>query len=155
GVDLRFSWSRVPVLDLTADGSGSGQRQIAHPDQVVGGQCEGEHPTDPRHSAMARLAQAGNRFEPAEDLLDAFPFALADQIAGMTSGALIDDSGALAGQVWSDLVMAQLLNKLLAVVALVGAQGHATPARDLFHHRHGRLRLGAAGGLGYAALDRE
>src|SRR5208337_3170794 len=135
-------------------GSGSCQRQIAHPDQIVGGQREGEYPTDPSDSAVARLAQAGDSFEPAEDLLDAFTLVLADQIAGMTSGPFINDSGRLAGKVRGDLVIAQLLNKLFAVVALVGSQGYSMRAWDFFHHRDGRLRFGAAGGLGYAASDR-
>ena len=32
-------------------------QQIAHPDQVVSGQCEAKPPADPRRSAVARLAQ--------------------------------------------------------------------------------------------------
>src|ERR1700732_4798663 len=65
------------------------RQQVAHPDQVVGGQCKAKHPADPRRSAMARLAQPGDRFEPAEDLLDAFTLLLTYQIAGMTSSPLI------------------------------------------------------------------
>ena len=67
------------------------RQQVAHPDQVVGGQCKAKHPADPRRSAMARLAQPGDRFEPAEDLLDAFTLLLTYQIAGMTSSPLIND----------------------------------------------------------------
>ena len=102
---------------------------------------------------MVRFAQAGDRFEPAEDFLDALTLALTDLIARMTSGPLIDDSGGLAGKVWGDQVIAQLLNQFLAVVALIGAEGYSMPAGDLFNQRHGRLRFGAAGGLGHAALD--
>src|SRR5208282_6259389 len=105
-------------------------QQIAHPDQVVSGQCEAKHPADPRRSAMACLAQPGDRFEPAEDLLDAFTLLLANQIAGMTSGPLIDDSSGFASKVRGDLVVTQLLNQLLAVVALVRSQRDAMPARD-------------------------
>ena len=56
------------------------RQQVAHPDQVVSGQCEAKHPANPRCSAMARLAQPGDGFEPAEDLFDAFTLLLANQI---------------------------------------------------------------------------
>ena len=81
-------------------------------------------------------------------------FALTDLIARMTSGPLIDDSVEdLQCKVWGDQVIAQLLNQFLAVVALIGAEGYSMPAGDLFNQRYGRLRFGAAGGLGHAALD--
>ena len=97
GSGSRFDRSSISILSVAPDGSGSGEGQVAHSNQVVGGQREAEHPTDPRHAAMADLARASDGFEPAEDLLDAFTFALADQIAGMMSGQLIDDRGGLAG----------------------------------------------------------
>src|SRR5260370_41948901 len=98
------------------------RQQVEHPDQVVGGQCKAEHPADPRRSAMACLAQPGDRFKPAEDLLDAFTLLLTYQIAGMTSSPLIDDSSGFARNVRGDLMVAQLRNKLLAGVARVRAQ---------------------------------
>src|ERR1700730_8404024 len=104
---------------------------------------------------MARLAQPGDRFEPAEDLLDAFTLLLADQIAGMTSSPLINDSSGFARKVGGDPVVTQRRNKFLAVVALVCAQRDALPAWDRCHHRHGRLRFRAAGGRGHAAVDRD
>ena len=52
-------------------------------------------------------------------------------------------------------MVTQLLNQFLAVVALVRAQRDAMPARNRFHHRYGRLRFRAAGGLGHAAVDRD
>ena len=153
GAGSRFDRSSFSIPSVTPDGSRSCQRQVAHPDQIVGGQREGKHPIDPRHSAMVRFAQTGDRFEPAEDFLDALTLALTDLIVRMTSGPLIDDRGGLAGKVWGDLVIAQLLNQFLAVVALIGAEGYSMPAGDLCNQRHGRLRFGAAGGLGHAALD--
>ena len=130
-------------------------QQIAHPDQVVSSQCEAKHPADPRRSAVARLAQPGDCFEPTEDLLDTFTLLLAYQIAEMTRGSLINDGSGFASQVRGDLVVTQLLHQFLAVVALVRAQRDAMPARDRFHHRYGRLRFRAAGGLGHAAVDRD
>src|SRR5258708_22966624 len=132
-----------------------GRQQVAHPDQVVNGQCEAKHPADPRRSAMACLAQPGDRFKPAEDLLDAFTLLLTYQIAGMTSSPLINDSSGFASNVLGDLMVAQLRNKFLALVALVRTQRDALPAWDRCHHRHGRLWFRTAGGLGHAAVDRE
>jgi len=142
GTGSRFDRSSISIVSVAPDGSGSSQGQVAQPNQVVGGQRKAEHPTDPRHSAIARLAQAGDGFEPAEDLLDALTLALADQIARMTSGALIDDRGGLAGQVWGDLMITQLRNEFLVVVALVGAEGYAMPAGDLFHQSPPAVRRG-------------
>ena len=105
-------------------------QQVAHPDQVVSGQCEAKHPADPRRSAVAGLAQPGDCFEPTEDLLDTFTLLLAYQIAEMTRGSLINDGSGFASQVRGDLVVTQLLNQFLAVVALVRAQRDAMPARD-------------------------
>jgi len=96
----RFDKSSISILNVALDGSGSSEGQVAPCNQVVGGQREAEHPNDPRHAAVAGLSHASDGFEPAEDLLDAFTFALADQIARMMSGQLIDDRGGLAGQVW-------------------------------------------------------
>ena len=44
------------------------EAEIAHSDQVVGRQCEAEHPINSHHPAMAGLTQAADRFEPAEDV---------------------------------------------------------------------------------------
>ena len=43
---------------------GRGCQQIAHSHQVVGGRGKGEHPTDPRETAMAGLAQQRHGLEP-------------------------------------------------------------------------------------------
>src|SRR5271166_5059239 len=114
---------------------GRDRRQIAYPDQVVGRQREGEHPADPSQTTVASLAQAANGLDPAEDLLNPFAFLLANQIARMTSRALVDNAGLLARDMRRYLVVAQLLNKLLAVVPFVATQGYAVLTRNLFHHR--------------------
>jgi hypothetical protein len=54
----------------------------------------------------------------------------------------------------SYLVFAQLLNKLLAVIPFVGAQGDPVLAWDLLHHRQRGLRFGTAVSLGHATIDR-
>ena len=80
--------------------------QIAHPDQVVGRQREGEHPADPSQTAVTSLAQAAHGLEPTEDLLDPFALLLAYQIAAMTSRALIDYAGRLARDMGRYLMLA-------------------------------------------------
>ena len=55
---------------------------------------------------MASLAQAADSLEPAEDLLDAFAFLLANRIARMTCGALINDTGLLTRDMGRYLVIA-------------------------------------------------
>src|SRR5713226_5335949 len=139
----------------SAPGSGGRARQITQPHQIVGGQCEGKHPPDASHTAMASLTQAGDGFEPAEDFFDPFTFLLTDRVARMTSGAVIDDAGGLARKMGSYLVVAQLLHKLLAVIAFVGPECDPVLARNLFHHRARGLRLSPTVGRGHLAIDRD
>src|ERR1700679_1009403 len=70
--------------------SGSRGREIPQPNQVVGRRCEGEHPTNSLPPAMLCLAQAGDCLDPAEDLLDAFALALADNVTLVPRGARIN-----------------------------------------------------------------
>ena len=128
-------------------------RQIAHPHQVVGGQSEGKHPTHSVHSAMASLAQPANRLEPAENLLDPFALALADCVARVPGGALVDDAALFAREMRRHLMLAQFLHQFPAVVTLVGAQRDPTPARNSPHHRHRRLRFGAPSGLSHTTVN--
>lgn len=84
-----------------------------------------------------------------------FALLLTNRVARMPSGALVDNAALLARNVRTDLVIAQCLNQFLAIVALVGPQSYSMPARELFHQRQRSLRLGAASGLGHAAIDRK
>jgi len=46
----------------------SGSRcDVAHPDEIVDGRREGEHPSDPSNSAVAGVARPSDGLEPAED----------------------------------------------------------------------------------------
>src|SRR5208282_1687743 len=143
------------IVGISAADLGRRGQQVAHSDQVVGRQCEGEHPTDAVDAAMASLAQAPDGLEPAEDFFHPFAFLLTNRVARMTSGALVDNTALLARKMRSYLMLAQGLNQLLAVVALVGAQGYPMPARELFQQRQRSLRFSAAGGLSYPAVDRQ
>ena len=101
--------------------------QVAHSDQVVGRQREGEHPTDSGEAAIASLAQAPDGLEPAEDFFHPFALLLTNGVARMTSSALVDNTARLARKMRSYLMLAQGLNQFLAVVALIGAQGYPMP----------------------------
>jgi hypothetical protein len=73
----------------------------------------------------------------------------------MTSSASIDDAGFLAGEMRRYPVVTQLLNKLVAVVSFIAAQGYAMLLRNFFHHCHRRLRLCATLRQSHAAIDRD
>src|SRR5215469_11199689 len=152
-------WRFDPVAaeaGLTSPGVSrrSGQK-IAHSHQVVGRHCEAEHPIDSRDPAMARLTQPTHGFEPAKDLFHPFALALADRVARIAGGALVNDAALLACEMRSYSMLAHCLNQFFAVVAFVGAQRDPMPARNLLHHRQRRLRFGTPGSLGYAAVDRQ
>src|SRR5678815_2017950 len=71
-------WSRGP------------RQQRAQADQVVRRRREGDDPIDECPAAMAELAQPADRLQPPKDLFDQLPLLLADGIAGMPRGSLID-----------------------------------------------------------------
>ena len=131
------------------------ERQVAHSDQVIGRQCEAEHPADSRNPAMASLTQPAHGLEPAKDLFHLFALALTNRIAPMPGGALVDDTGLLAREMRSYSMVAQFLNQFFAVVTFVGAQRDSLPAWNLLYHRQRRLRFSASGSSGYAAVDRQ
>ena len=104
---------------------------------------------------MTSLAQSADGLEPTEDLLHPFAFLLTNHIAGMTSSARIDNSRRLEREMRSYLVVAHLLNKFLAVVVFVAAQGNAVLTRDFLHHCHRGLGLRAPLGQGHASVNRD
>jgi hypothetical protein len=55
--------------------------QLGQPDQIVGGGSEGKSPSDTITATEPGLLLPGDRFDPAECLLDALANALADGIA--------------------------------------------------------------------------
>src|SRR5271163_186021 len=103
--------------------SGCRRREVAHPNQIVGGKGQSEYPIDSQESAMTGLAQPGDGLEPAKDFFHAFALLLTNRVPRMTSGAVIDNAGLFARDMGSDLMVTQLLHEVLAVVSLVGTQG--------------------------------
>src|SRR6266850_5693399 len=71
-------------------GSRGPREQGAQADQVVRRGGEGDDPIDEFATAMPELAQTADGLQPAKDLLDQFPFLLADRVAGMPRGPLVD-----------------------------------------------------------------
>ena len=65
-------------------------QQCSQADQVVGRRGEGHDPIDELAAAVPQLAQPADGLHPAEDLLDQFPFPLADRIARVPGGAAVD-----------------------------------------------------------------
>src|SRR6516162_4242949 len=94
-------------LALQTDSSRRGQ-QLWDANEVVG--CGGEHeePLDQAATAMPRLAQAADRLDPPERLLDQLAFDGADPIAGMAGGTRVDRRAAV-GVVLRDMRRAAAL----------------------------------------------
>src|SRR5258708_17064828 len=84
---------------------------------------------------MTSLAQAGDRFEPAEDLFYSFAPPLAEPVAGMARAASVDCAVDLLRNVRGDSILTQGAHQLLLIVALVGAQRDPALARDSCRHR--------------------
>src|SRR3974390_2970588 len=143
-------------LRLQTDSSRRGQ-QLWDANEVVG--CGGEHeePLDQAATAMPRLAQASDRLDPPERLLDQLAFDGADPIAGMAGGTRVDRRAAV-GVVLRDVrraaARAATGDEVGGVVVLVAADRAAGPGIVLDHVERSRA-LGGAVGLGQPRIDDE
>ena len=81
--------SQCPPSDVAWRSCGSRQ-QRAQADQVIRRSREGDDPIDAGAAAMPELAQPADGLQPAEDLLDQLPLPLADRVAGMPRGPIIN-----------------------------------------------------------------
>src|ERR1700757_2587286 len=141
---------------LQTDSSRRGQ-QLWDANEIVG--CGGEHeePLDQAATAMPRLAQAADRLDPPERLLDQLAFDGADPIAGMAGGTRVDRRAAV-GVVLRDMRRAAALaatgDEVGSVVVLVAADRAAGPGIVLDHVERSRA-LGGAVGLGQPRVDDE
>lgn len=75
-------------------GLGSGLFQVADSHQVVNRHRPSQHPGDSLPSAVPHLAHQSDRFQPAEDLLQAFANPLAHRVTGMARGTTINGAAA-------------------------------------------------------------
>jgi hypothetical protein len=130
---------------LRSDCSRWCRHYVAPSDEVVGGQCQSEHPIDQGEPAVVRFPQPANGPDPTEDLFDPFALALTERVSGMARGALIDNTGLVASEMRGNPMLAHFPPQCFAVMALVGTQRNPVPASNLLHHRDRRLGFGAAG----------
>ena len=99
--------------------------QPRHAHQVVRRGYEVTRQLGPLQSAVARSAEAPDRLQPAEYLLNSFPQALASVVAGMPSGAPIDGAPPATGvlcDVRRHAVLAHGRHTRACVVGFVGAE---------------------------------
>src|ERR1700704_4756020 len=82
-------WPQGRLRSPTQRSRGPRQR-CAQADQVIGCRREGHDPIDELTATMPQLAQPADGLHPPEDLLDQLPLLLADRVAGMTQGPIIE-----------------------------------------------------------------
>jgi hypothetical protein len=75
------------------------RQQISHSDQVERGRGHLGPELVAFDPAVAQLASTGDRFQPAEDLLNPLADALTDEIAELGRGVAIDATASLRGDV--------------------------------------------------------
>jgi hypothetical protein len=124
--------------------------------KVVGGGGEGEHPTDSRSPSVAGLAQEAHGLHPTEDLFDDLAASLADRVAGVTGGALVDSTPPVRrvlGDVRGQVERTTTLDEALLVVASIAGGGGTAVARDGFQHRERRIDLRRPRSLGKPGVD--
>src|SRR4030095_11128472 len=100
----------------SSDLRGLGSRdELGYAQQIVGGADEVRGELRSRSSSVARAAEVGDGFDPAEDLLDPLADPLADGVAGVTSGAAVDRRSTarvlILGDVRRDVSGAALLDE--------------------------------------------
>src|SRR5574338_556445 len=86
--------------------------EIAHPHQVIDRRGDGKEPADSPHAPEFDFAEQADRFQPAEDLFDSFPFLLTDRVAEVPRGATINRTGTvrrMLGPMGRDLPCPQCL----------------------------------------------
>ena len=66
------------------------RQQCSQADQVVRRGGEGHDPIDQLSTAVPQLAQAADRFHPAEDLFDELPFLLTDRVPRLARRPPVD-----------------------------------------------------------------
>src|SRR5574340_649285 len=161
--------SRSPASRRRAIGPGCSCRRhqkLGEPDQIVSRERQREGGVHPVSASQLHLGQTGGTLDPAKYFFDAFAAALADAVADMTRGAIIDGCLApLAGfaevpvdrDMRRDRPTSQVVHKLRDVIGLVGAQGNTTVALSaiLIDQLERLFPFGNTGRLADAAADRQ
>src|SRR5881628_1615263 len=107
-------------------------REGSNPDQVVRGEGKCKHPVHAAGAPVPRLAHQPDGFEPAEDLLHSLAPLLADRVARMPSGSIVNRAAAaragVLGDMWGHSEQAHRRDEIARVIALVGPEGEAPVA---------------------------
>src|SRR5256712_7053163 len=107
-------------------------REGSNPDQVVRGEGKCKHPVHAAGAPVPRLAHQPDGFEPAEDLLHSLAPLLADRVARMPSGSIVNRAAAAMAGVLGDMgghsEQAHRRDEIARVIALVGPEGEAPVA---------------------------
>ena len=139
--------------------SGRDGCDISHPRQIVSGHGEQHLESNLRHASELGLSYRSDGLSPAEDLLDALAYDLADLVAGMAGGSRVDGrAAALAGDVlrhvWDNPQRTKISHESLRVIGLVRPKGESR-TRYACQHLDSRLTLALAGSLGQYRVDHQ
>src|SRR6267154_5303822 len=100
---------------------------------------------------MFQLTQQSDIFHPAETFLNALPFLLADRVAAVPRGSLVDGAAArsllILRYMRGNVHMSAFGDELSGVKALITAHRKALIAGQLLQHQQCRVALGAPVGL--------
>src|SRR5712691_12564488 len=116
----------------------AGRGQVPQPNEVVRGNCEGEHPRHALKTAMTELPQSADRLQPAEDLFHAFALLLTDLVPRVARGPLVDGTASscvVLGHMRRDVQMAPVIDERGGVIVLVAADRHTALTGNLRRHR--------------------
>src|SRR2546425_122248 len=134
-------------------------REGSNPDQVVRGEGKCKHPVHAAGAPVPRLAHQPDGFEPAEDLLHALAPLLADRVARMPSGSIVNRAAAALAGVLGDMgghsEQAHRRDEIARVIALVGPEGEAPVAIQRPEQFERGGPFGVAAGGEHAAADRQ
>src|ERR1700721_256625 len=145
---ISVSWEPFRVLgacrDTTApSGRNSNWHQLSQSHQVVSCGGEAEDPSPFGQAAMFQFTQQCYVFHPAEALLDALSLLLADGIAGVPRGSLVNGAASRALLVLCHMRgyihMSAFRDKLCRVETLITTHGKALIARQLLQHHQCRV----------------
>jgi len=98
---------------------------------------------------MPSFSHRSDGFKPSEYFLNALSFALADRVAGVSCGSLIDRTtsvGYVHCDVWRDVSLAHSLNNFSCVIALIRTKSDALISADRLDHLNGGGAFRRSGG---------
>jgi hypothetical protein len=132
--------------------------EFRDPEEVVGRADQMGGKPGPLQAAIAGAAEAADRLEPAEDLLDPLAHELTDSISRPADGAQVEGRTTwpplILRHVRRDVERPAARNELGSIVTLVGRNGDPVKPPPL-QHLQPLLAFGPAGGLSHAQVDHD